>query len=306
MSINKSIEEKEPEILKESFPPFILFKKTLFKDVATRSKFIGAIIGLMLIPLMVIPFINPNRISPNTSMFEFGFGYVYFIINISVIFSIIISMGTAPLISYEIKEGIMLMLVSKPINRTNIFLSKFLAVFLFGSVISFISLSLICLLTYAFYPFYDILPFFAVVYIYSLIVLLFFECVTMGISCISRKPKNVVIIPVGLIIFLFLAFLIVKSLLMMGGTNNYEKYGLYIFDLGYHFANFYFLLVENLLNIEINGFFMIYGVAKYTDDWDLVYTNYVPPVVSLILLISIAILIVLMGYFYFSKKDIHS
>ena len=93
---------------------------------------------------------------------------------------------------------------------------------------------------------------------------------------------------------------------MMGGTNNYEKYGLYIFDLGYHFANFYFLLVENLLNIEINGFFMIYGVAKYTDDWDLVYTNYVPPVVSLILLISIAILIVLMGYFYFSKKDIHS
>lgn len=302
----KSVEEKEPESLKESFPPFILFKKTLFKDVATLPKFIGSILLMLFAPLMVLLFFNPAYANQDTSIFNIGIGLAYFMFTSSIIFSIIISMATAPLISYEIREGIMLMLISKPISRTNIILSKFIAVFLFGLIINFLSLSIICLLAYAIFPFYDILPFFLAIFVYSLMILIFFECLTIGLSCILRKPRNVLIIPVGFIIFLFLVFLMFKPMLMLGGEpNNYEKYNLYIFDLSYHFANFFFLLVDNLLKIEPNIIFVMYGVARYTEGWDIEYTDYLSPIGSLILLISIATIMFLLGYFYFRKKDIN-
>ncbi len=308
MSISKSEEQIEMESVKKVFPSFILFKKTLFNEVGTLPKFIWAIIIMFLLgPLFVIISINPSLIDySDESIFDTGLGFVYLMLTTSIVFSIIISVSTAPMISFEIREGTMLMLVSKPISRANIFLSKFLAVFTFGFLINLISLSITCLLTYARYPFYDVLPFFLVILVYSLIILVFFECLTMGLSCILRKPRTVLIIPVGFIIFLFLVFLMFKPLLLLGGeTNLYEKYHLYIFDLSYHFANAYFLLVDNLLNIEPSLIFVMYNVAEYDDGFgNIVYTNYVSPIFSLILLISIAVLAVSIGYFYFKKRDI--
>ncbi len=318
MRIKKNRNQIEIGVNKKVYPSIILFKKTLFKDIAVFPKVLVSIFLIISIPLLLLAFVNNEWLAPTTSIFETaGLGYVILIFSISLMFSLIMSMLAAPLISTEKYTGTMLILISKPISRTNIVLTKFLAVLLYGCLLSFLSLSLICLIYYIKYPFYDILPFLLLNFLYSLQILFFFQCITIGLSCLIKRPRNVMIIPVALITFLFLIFLVFKPFITFNygsiGPAIYESAQLYHFDLSYHFMNIFYYLFNNLLDIQISESFLgTYGLMKQQWlsedpwDWTLVDANYYPPWASFIVLISIACIVLFIGYYFFKNKDIHS
>ena len=59
----------------------------------------------------------------------------------------------------------------------------------------------------------------------------------MGFSSIFKRARNVLLLPLTLVIFSFLVIMMFKPMLLYTENNWYEKYLLYNFDIGYHFAN---------------------------------------------------------------------
>ncbi len=312
MSISKIKSEKELNIFQRPCPTLELFRKTMFTDIFTLPKFLGSLFAMIFVPLILILGIYIPAVNKTTPLFEsMGLGYVVLVYNLSIVFPIIISLLTAPLISREVKEGTMEILLSKSITRSKVVLSKFLAVFTFGVILSITSFFVICLIAYIRYPFYDIIPFFFINVIYSLIVLIFFECLTMAMSCLLRKPINVITIPLIVVIFLFLVLFMVRigiAFSMGGRTTFYEKYQIYNFDLGYHFINIFYYL-SKLIQIENYVFFEVNGLIRSIVEDQVVIgyedTSYWAPLGSLILLLSIAVLLLVIGFIFFKKKDIH-
>ena len=148
---------------------------------------------------------------------------------------------------------------------------------------------------------------------YSLLVLIFFGCLTMAMSCLLRKPLNVITIPLIVVIFLFLVLFMVRigiAFSMGGRTTFYEKYQIYNFDLGYHFVNIFYYLY-NLFLVPTEGayFFKANGLSRSIVEGYIVVgyedTNYWHPLGSLILILSIAVLLLVIGFIFFKKKDIH-
>ena len=128
-----------------SSPSFVIIKKTLKFDLLTRNRLIISLVFMVLVPALIIAFTPPDVLSGDEYLVQL-LGFTTWYYNFSILFPIIIIGATGPLISEELRSGTMLFLVSKPIDRIKIVLSKFIALYIFGLVISIISLSLISLI----------------------------------------------------------------------------------------------------------------------------------------------------------------
>ncbi len=282
-----------------------IFKKTLFKDITLRKRFLLSLLFMLIGPFLLFLFIDQSRLNKSNSILETPeILYAVFFFSFSLVFPLLISVFSAPLISSEIYEGTMQTLVSIPIRRTQIFISKFLAVFVYGVFLSFISLSIICIISYLIRPFQDIFIFFFINFLYSLIILFFFESISIGISCLYDKPRIAFLIPLGIILFVFIAFMVIKPLLLSDyyGPSKYETYQIYHFDLNYHFINSFFFLIEIFYSFSdySNTFLNMFGVVKNG-----VPTNYWHPLASFVLIISIAFIFMIIGLLRFIKRDIN-
>jgi len=294
-----------------SIPPLVLIKKTFIFDLCTIKKLAISIIFMVFVPALVLVFTPPRVLSGEESVVQL-LGLVTWYYNFAILFPIIIISSTGPLISEELKSGTMLFLVSKPINRPIIILSKFIALYLFGIVLSLLSLSIISLIALIKYPFADIGLYFGINFIYSLIIIFFFGGITIGFSSILKKPRNVLLLPLTLVIFSFLIIMMFKPLLFMSTTNWYEKYLLYNFDIGYHFANIFTWIGEFFIPeiLDYFGmFFYVFGITEmvYNENdytYDYVKTEYFHPVGSLIFLIIIGGILLIAGILIFRKRDI--
>ena len=288
-----------------STPSFALIKKTLIFDLCTIKRTVMSVVLLVLVPALVLAFTPPDNLSGDDHLLQL-LGITTWYYTFSIMFPIIIIGATGPLISEELITGTLLFLVSKPINRTRIVLCKFIALYIFGIVVSFLSLSIISLFAVIKNPFDDIGAFFGIFLLYSLVITLFFGGITMGFSSIFRRPRNVLLIPLALVIFSFLVIMMFKPLLFYG-SNWYEKYLLYNFDLGYHFGQVFLWFGESFVPeiLDYFGFFFVmFGIAK-SDDWNTFEkTNYYPPVVSFIYLIVISVVFLVVGALYLKKRDI--
>ena len=257
MTISKIGNNENLILNKKSHPTAELFRKTLINEIFTLRKFLGSLLAMIIFPIGLI--ITMNIRANETSIFQpMSLGYVILIYNFSIVFPIIISSLTTPLISTEVNEGTMEILLSKPISRSNVILFKYFTVILFGIALSFFSMFFIGIAAYVRYPFNDTIPFCLMNFIFSILVLVFFTSLTMGISCLMNKPQNVILIPIILVVILFLVFIMIKPFLTvtLGETSKYEEYRLYIFDISYHFMNVcYFLYETFLVPIENNLFF---------------------------------------------------
>jgi len=247
-----------------STPSFALFKKTLIFDLCTVKRLIMSVVFMVLVPALILAFTPPDVLSGDEYLVQL-LGFTTWYYNFAIMFPIIIIGATGPLISEELRSGTLLLLVSKPINRTRIVLSKFIALCVFGIVVSFLSLSIISLFAVMKYPFADIGEYFGIFILYSLVITLFFGGVTMGFSSIFRRPRNVLMLPLALVIFSFLVMMMFKPLLLYG-NNWYEKYLLYNFDIGYHFANIFLMIGKAFvpLNTLLDYFgyiFWMFGIT---------------------------------------------
>ncbi len=273
-------------------PSLALIKKTLIFDLLTIKRIILDVFLMVLVPIIALGFMS-EYLSGDEHLLE-SLGFLTWYYNFAIMFPIIIIGATGPLIAEELRSGTLLFLVSKPINRTRIVLSKFIALYIFGIVVSFLSLSVISLFAVIKYPFADIGEYFGIFFLYSLIITLFFGGITMGFSSIFRRARNVILLPLALVIFSFLVMMMFKPLLLFG-DNWYEKYLLYNIDIGYHFANVFLLIGESFVPemLDYFGFiFWMFGITTIDFEGggtEYERTNYYDPVVSLIYLIVIAL-----------------
>lgn len=292
-------------------PSLVIIKKTFFFDLCSIKRLAISIFFMVFVPALVLVFTPPSVLSGDESVVQL-LGLVTWYYNFAILFPIIIIGSTGPLISEELKSGTMLFLISKPINRPKIVLSKFIALYLFGIVVSLVSLSVISLIALIKYPFADIGLYFWINFLYSLIILFFFGGITMGFSSIFKKPRNVLLLPLTLVIFSFLVIMMFKPFLLYATDNWYEKYLLYNFDIGYHFANVFTWIGEFYIPEILDYFGMFFWMFGITEmvfnengyDYDYVKTEYYHPVGSLIFLIIIGGILLIAGILIFRKRDI--
>jgi ABC-type transport system involved in multi-copper enzyme maturation permease subunit len=309
--IKENLKEVNPLSGISSIPSIAVIKKTFIFDLCTWRRLLISVVFMLLVPALIFAFMPLP--SGEKSIIEIaGLGFVTWYYNFAILFPIIIIGSTGPLISEELRTGTMLFLVSKPINRTKIVISKFVALYLFGIVVSVVSLSIVCIIAAIKYPFVDIASYLGMNFLYSLIIIFFFGGITMGFSSIFERPRNVLLFPLALVIFSFLVFMMFKPLLIGYGygVNRYEKYLLYNFDIGYHFANVFMWIGESFVPEiwdYLGGLFTIFGITKYTDTGDgfeYVITHYYHPVASLFYLIIIGGIFLIIGTLVLKKRDI--
>ena len=307
----KKIREKLHLNRENLIPSLEMIKKTFLFDLCSVKRFVISIFIMVLVPALVIVFVPSYNLHSGASIVRL-LGFLTWYYNFSIVFPIIIIGSTSPLISEELRSGTLLFLVSKPINRPRIIMSKFIALFLFGVLISFISLCTISLVALIKYPFVDIGSYLGIYFLYSLIVLFFFGDMTMGFSSIFRRARNVLLIPLMLVIFSFLVIMGFKPLLLMTEDNWYEKYLLYNFDIGYQFANIFIWIGEFFIPNMIDYYgeiFYMFGLTKWEynpteHSVTIIKTEYYHPVGSIFYFIIIGGIFLVIGILYLKKRDI--
>ena len=301
----------------------IIIKKT-FLDVFSFKKTIIILILVVIFPLIFVlvpTSVDFGLISPNHAATIIGFALIFpaFFWTLGLVYTIIIGTSGAPLIAEEVKSGTMLLLVSKPISRIKIFIGKYIAVYLYGMLLSFFSIFVIGWIGVFVKSgnidhFISLLPFLTALYIYSLFILFLFTSITMAFSSIFKKARSASILIIFIAILSYIAFLLIRTLT----GPFYAAFQLYHFDLGYHLGNVFILFIETLNAVPPSIswqilFATITGVYSIESSIDpdqninlggLEKTNYYLPVVSLLLWILIAALLLVFGIWSLKKREI--
>jgi len=301
----------------------IIIKKT-FQDIYSLKKIIITLIVISIFPLIFVLLpttVDFGLISPNHAATIIGFALIFpaFFWTLGLVYTIIIGTSGAPLIAEEVKSGTMLLLVSKPISRIKIFIGKYVAVYLYGMLISFISIFVmgwigVFVKSGNIDHFISLIPFLTALYIYSLFILFLFTSITLAFSSIFKKARSASILVIFIAIFSFLAFTLVRTLT----GQFYVMFQLYHFDLGYHLGNVFILFVETLNAVPPSiswqmWFANITGVYSMGTSIDpdqninlggLEKTNYYLPVFSLLIWILIAVLLLVFGILSLKKREI--
>ncbi len=308
--------EKSGVIMNLTTPAIVLFKKTLFKDMFKIPKLLLSIILMILGPLMAILTIPTGMGLYFNSLNDF-LGLTYSFYTYCMMFPIILTVVGAPLIAEELKSGTMLTLISKPISRGGILITKYLALTCFGFLINLASLSLITLIAPLKYNFEGVADFFVINLLFSLIVQFFFQSVAFSFSCLFKKTRNAILMPLLIIIITFFVLMSFRPLFMYMYLDDsevpiYIQFQMFHFDLGYHLFNAYIgvlSIISGGVSESMTYFLYIFGLYTQEfdpDTWEITITrnDFYSPLGSLILLLSIAIGLMLLGYFLFKKRDI--
>jgi ABC-type transport system involved in multi-copper enzyme maturation permease subunit len=303
----------------------IIAKKTV-KDIHSLKKFVAAEFFLILIPMIMIIIsggIDFGIASPLIAATNIAVSIIFilFFLTFGIIYTLLIGTSGAPLISEEVNSGTLLILVSKPISRVNIFLGKYIGLVLYGSLISLTTIFSIgwvgtLLKSGNVNHFFALIPFLLSMFIYSLFILCLFGGISMALSSIFKKPRTVSIVIVLLIIISYMIFTLLKA--FPGISTIYSQYQLFHFDLGYHLGNVFVLFVETLNAVPPTAawqlFFQItvgvYSADAITDPdqginlGGYAKTNYYPPILSLLLWIGVTIVLVIFGLIKLKKREI--
>ena len=245
----------------------VLFQKT-WRDLFSLKKLIILLVAISAVPLLVLAAmasqINPD-ISPYSASMKILFmmlPMIYFL-SFGMIYSIFVGGQSAGLICEEIEKGTMLILISKPIGRIQIFLGKFLAVFCFGALVSFLSTFVIgwfgvLIATANLEHFILMVPRLWFLFFYSLYINLIFCSISMALSSIMKSGKKVGGIIIAIVLITFFGFFMIK---LLAGVI-YKQYYLYLIDIGYHLGNIFVFFND------------IFGAIPATSAWQIDFNLY--------------------------------
>jgi len=305
----------QSSFMKDHFIPFSsIFKKTFWVDLHSFKRLAFIILAMNIMPiLMYIYYTEPIPHEFASINDILGIGQIIFAYLLVCIPFLIFS--SASMISEEVSRGTMLILVSKPVSRIKIVISKFLAIIIYFLLIHLISLGVTSILCLIKQLFNDMLPFFLSQLLYAPILLYLFGTLTMGLSMALKKTKSVLLIPIIIILFTFLSVFIIKPALFQPCPFNpdltyYEAFQLYHFDLGYHIMNVYLGILDITfpeISQSIARLLMGWGLFKESF-YEPYFTrnNYYTPLASLLWLICIGTIVFIIGLIIFKKKDINS
>jgi ABC-type transport system involved in multi-copper enzyme maturation permease subunit len=226
-------------------------------------------------------------------------------------YSMLIVISGAPLISEKVNSGSMLILISKPIRRENILLGKLLGLFLYNLMLSAFSLFVIIWMTIFRYTgnighFITLFPFMLSTFIYSMFINAVFSTLTISFSSLFNNPRYVTIILILVVLYTFVAFTLVRLFFVNSDTTFYPV------DLGYHLGNFYLGLIEffgkqldiGRWMIDFNNFTELVSLILNPEEFRYYRTNYITPEISLLLWVTIALIVFIIGIYRIRKKEI--
>jgi ABC-type transport system involved in multi-copper enzyme maturation permease subunit len=224
-------------------------------------------------------------------------------------------------ISKEDQDGTLLLLVSKPVARSEIILGKFMAFVLTTLLLEIIVLLLSPVIMSAvmgidIYIFNNMLTLIPSIFIYSIFVTFIFGAIATAFSAIFRSWIKTMMILVGIIILVFFGFMMLRTWL----GPIYETYYLNFMDVNYHLGNAYLFFVESSGVKLIPTYQGIMG--QFTGTYDaadigklfdrdtgamppaLPPKNYYTPMTSIIIWAFIALALLALGMLKFQKKEI--
>jgi len=307
---------------KTPYPKLNLFIKLLWEDLLNARQFIVFLICLMFLPLssfFLTYFLNyvENPFIEHVSLFDFGNIGILTFFSYSLIFPCILSILISPFIPKELSKKTKLELGCDKLSYKTVILVKMIAILTYGTTLSSFSLFIFCLICYLFQLFYGIFSFFLLHFIYTMIILIFFESFGFLISSLINIPQKVRTISIESTIFIFLILTFIKPIIIYSsegyGQSIYQNFFLIYVDLNYHFGNIYMFLIQTTFNPSnsSHNFFLMLLVGKnppllYKNKiprFCLDNSNYISPLFSIILIIGIAILMKITAFTYFRKHD---
>jgi len=301
----------------------VVTKKT-FQDIYSFKRMIAMIIIMLILPLIYISIASPvdfGLISPfhAATVISIALAFPFFFWSLGLSYTVFIGISGSPLIADEVSSGTMLILISKPISRIKIFLGKFIGIFLYGMLLSFVAIFVsgwigVLIKSGNIDHFVSLIPFLTALYLYSLFILFLFTSITMALSSIFKKSRNASVGILLIAIFSFLAFQLIRTML----GDFYAIFQLYHFDLGYHLGNVFILFIESLNAIPPSTswqrvFGMLTGVYSTQSPIDpdqninlggFSKTNYYLPIVSLVIWLLIAFLLLAFALISLKKREI--
>jgi len=309
----------------KSYPTLVLIEET-FYDLFSPLKFFICMCLMLIYPLIEIfaPVdldFSAISIHHAASFIAIVMTFPLFFWTFGIILTSIIGFFGAPLISEEVNNGTIVILISKPIKRYKIFLGKYIALLIFALLLSFCTIFLlgwISVLRYSgnIFHFFGISPFLFSVLLYAVVISLIFVSITLAFSSIFKNPRSPTIVVFLFVIIPYIGFFFLRELIHF----DYVNLQLYHFDLGYHLANVYVMFIElfNALPPSIgwqSTFADVYSVYSYLGIVDadqnivlggLEKTNYYLPSFSLLIWLIIAVLLLLYGIFSLQKREFSS
>ncbi|MBR9680217.1 MAG: ABC transporter permease [Candidatus Altiarchaeota archaeon] len=304
-----------------------IFEKT-FKDFF-RLKTILVYSVFLAVPLVIFSQIaleaNFFNVTSLDLMVEYLFGFFSVLSYVwvsGVAISLLSAYFCSSMIAEEVSDRTILLLVTKPVSRASIFMSKFLAFLVSILIYSALSLFLSVYIWASVFEldlaslmvFVSKIPYF---FIYSVFVALFFGSISAAISALSSSKLKSIIPSVLLVIVAFFVFIQIRDVSRdMGAYEGVLSFT----DVGYDFGNLYISILEAggvrfipLMQGVLGTFTGVYDVPdEFVDvDYDhgiikpsLERLKYRSPVVSLIKLIVLPGILTLLGLLVFVKRDI--
>ncbi|MFC1999582.1 ABC transporter permease subunit [Chloroflexota bacterium] len=235
--------------------------------------------------------------------------------------AITVAATAAGFIAKEDTDGTLLLMVSKPINRFEIVLGKFLALVANAMILQIIILLLSALIFWIVLPmdpetFGSVLGLLPWLLLYSLLVTIAFGGISTALSTLMRSRVKITLVVMILIMLVFFVGIIPR----VAFRTTYEDYHLYYGDLSYHLGNTYTMLIDQAESGQMmpqNQPFMTIFAGTYKgmeESFDpdigamppsLELTNYVGSGVSVTIWVVISVLALGLAMWAVEKKEVH-
>ena len=250
-----------------------------------------------------------------------NFSIVLFMWVAGLFLAISVATTAAGFISKEDTDGTLLLLVSKPINRFEIVLGKFLALVINALLLQVIVLLLCILLFWVVLPidpdtFASLMGMVPWLLLYSLLVTVAFGSVALALSSVMKSRVKITLVVMLLIMLVFFVPIIPRTVFV----SAYEGFYLNYADLGYHLGNVFTTFVSRAEGGQMmpqNQPFMTIFAGTYKgfqESFDpdigalppsLGLTEYVSPVVSMFVWLAICAAALGVAVWAVERKEVH-
>jgi ABC-type transport system involved in multi-copper enzyme maturation permease subunit len=225
-------------------------------------------------------------------------------------------------ITKEENDGTLLLLTSKPVQRYEIVLGKYLAFLINIIILQILALVITPLIMYWLLPvdpavldsMASLIP---SMIVYSIFIAATFGALATSLSCISRSRFKTFIVLIALTITVFLGFMLFRG--YMVGAGVYDPY-LSWCDVNYHMGNSYVLFLDSneyrmspTLQAILGSITGTYDAADpgmlYDKDIGAMYpsisrTDYISPILSFLGWIGFTVMLLFVGILRFQKREI--
>lgn len=304
----------------------VILSKTL-NDLLSPKRTIALVI-LGILPTVIMSLVlrsdmakTPMSLHMETHNVIDNFTPLLFMVVTGIFLTLIVSATAASFISKEDSDGTLLIMVSKPINRFEIILGKFLALIINAMLIEIVVLLLSAMIFWLVLPIDPetlaaVLGLIPWLLLYSLLVTIVFGSVAIAFSTLIKSRVKIMLVLMLLIMLIFFVGQIPRTAF----STTYENYRLYYGDLGYHLGNTFTMLMENTeagQMMPTRQAIMTVFAGTYKDVEDnidpdigayppsLELTNYVSPAISTTIWLCIFAIALALAIWAMERKEVH-